>query len=65
MIFPKIQPEKGRILVKSAIFFVSDANKHDSSKDKSKLIEVMGRYIPANKDIKANNYQVNIGKFNY
>ena len=44
--------EKGRIKVRPAVSFVSDATYHDSVKDKSKFIEVMCRYNTANKDVK-------------
>ena len=48
-----------------AISFVSDASWYDSCKDKPQFIEVMCRYNDTNKDIKANNYQVNARKFNH
>ena len=55
--------EKGRIEVRQTISFVSDNSYQDSSKDKSKFINVMHMHNPATKDIKANNYQVNVRKF--
>ena len=55
----------GRIEVRPAISFVSDTSYHYSSKDKSKFIDMMCRYNPTNNDIKVNNYQVNMRKFDY
>ena len=57
--------EKEKIEERPAISFVSDTSCHDSSKDKSKLIEVMCRYYHTTKDIKANNYQVNVRKLDH
>ena len=55
--------EKGIIEVRPAISFVSDASYHDSSKNKSKFIEMMCRYNPTNRDAKADNNQVDVRKF--
>ena len=52
--------EKGRIEVRPAVSFVSDATYNDSVKDKAKFIEVMCRYNTASKDVKANNYQIHV-----
>ena len=57
--------EKGRIEVRPVVSFVSDATYHDSAKDKAKFIGVMCRYNSANKDVKANNYQVHVKKFDH
>ena len=37
----------------------------DSSKDKYKFIQVMWRYNSEHKDVKANNFHVNMRKFDY
>ena len=57
--------EKGRIEVSPAVSFVSDATYHDSVKDKAEFIEVLCRYNTANKDVKANKYQVYVKKFDH
>ena len=51
--------EKERIEVRRAISFVLDASYHDSSKGKSKFIEMICRYNLTIKGIKENNNQVN------
>ena len=57
--------EKGRIEVRPAVSFVSDATYNDSVKDKAKFIKVMCRYNTASKDVKANNYQIHVKKFDH